>query len=190
MLSNAILEAKYDRALPYDDYLAAAAPQHREAWKAVHDRAALEPPQHALIASFSRRIHALAISGAWCGDCAQQLPFLARFEQANPDLVQPRFLDRDDHADLAERLRISDGLRVPVVLYMNEDFDFIALFGDRSLNRYRALAARALGASCPLPGAPVDGEELRATLADWLDELERVHLLCRLSPKLRARYRD
>lgn len=190
MLSNAILKAKYAQALRYDDYLAAAAPNHRESWHAVHHRAWLDDAQYALLSSFTRRVHILALSGAWCGDCAQQLPFLARFEQANPDLVQPRFLDRDDHADLSERLRISDGLRVPLVIYMNEDFDFISLFGDRSLSRYRALAARALGPSCPLPGAPVDGQELRATLADWLDELERVHLLCRLSPKLRARYRD
>ncbi|MBZ0171555.1 MAG: hypothetical protein K8E66_04175, partial [Phycisphaerales bacterium] len=77
-----------------------------------------------------------------------------------------------------------------VVLFLNEDFDFLSLYGDRSLSRYRALAARQLGASCPLPGAPVDGAEARATCQDWLNELERVHLLCRLSPKLRARHGD
>jgi hypothetical protein len=52
------------------------------------------------------------------------------------------------------------------------------------------LAARQLGASCPLPGAMVDADEVGATRQDWLDELERVQLLCRLSPKLRQRYGD
>ena len=74
--------------------------------------------------------------------------------------------------------------------FLNEDFDFISLFGDRSLNRYRAIAAKQLGPACPIPGAAIGQDELDATLGDWLDELERVHLLCRLSPKLRARHGD
>ena len=73
---------------------------------------------------------------------------------------------------------------------MNEDFEFVAIFGDKSLSRLRAQAAKALGASCPLPGADVPHDEIAATLADWLAEIERVHLLLRLSPKLRERYED
>ncbi len=73
---------------------------------------------------------------------------------------------------------------------MNEDFDFLALVCDRTLSRYRAMAQRNLGASCPLPGAPVDGRELAQTRRDWVDEFERAHLICRLSTKLRARHED
>jgi Cu/Ag efflux pump CusA len=54
--------------------------------------------------------------------------------------------------------------------FVNEDFEFLSLLGDRTLSRYRAIAARALGASCPLPGARVADDELAATLQDWLDE--------------------
>lgn len=190
MLDAAELRDRYQRAASYAEYLASAAPHHRRAWNSFHEKAALTDAQSGLIAGFRRRVHAIAVSGVWCGDCAQQLPFLALFEQANPEMFRPRFIDRDEHRDLAERLMICEGLRVPVVLFLNEDFDFISLFGDRSLSRYRALAARQLGAACPLPGAPVDGDEVRATLQDWLDELERVQLLCRLSPKLRARHAD
>ena len=82
------------------------------------------------------------------------------------------------------------GRRVPVFIFMNEEFDLVSLMGDRSLTRYRALAARQLGPSCPVPGAPIPPDELAGTIQDWLDELERVHLLCRLSPKLREKHGD
>ncbi len=187
MLTPEVLRSKFEQASSFSDYIGG----DREAeWRAFYDAVTLEPEQRALLEGMTRRVHALAVSGVWCGDCVQQLPFLARFEEANPDRFRVRFLDRDSHLDLAERLKICGGMRVPVVLFMNEDFDFLSLFGDRSLSRYRAMAARQLGAACPLPGAPVDEDERRATCEDWLAELERVHLICRLSPKLRSRHGD
>lgn len=107
-----------------------------------------------------------------------------------PFLVDVRFVDRDATPELSERVRICGGLRVPVAIFMNEDHEFVALAGDRTLARYRALAAARLGPSCPLPGAPVPEDEIAATLADWVDEFERVHLLLRLSAKLRERHGD
>lgn len=190
MLTPHNLQAAFDRGRSYTDYLATGKPHQQAAWTEFHEQATLTETQTTLIRGFTRRINAIAISGIWCGDCAQQLPFLARFESANPELIRVRFLDRDENMDLSDAFRICSGNRVPVVIYTNEDADFLSLFGDRSLSRYRAMAQRQLGAACPLPGAPVPAEEIAATLQDWLDELERVHLLCRLSPKLRARYND
>src|SRR5262249_54632898 len=142
------------------------------------------------------RINVLVISGAWCGDCVQQCPMLAIIQKRRPAAgsdgpgIDVRFLDRDRNLDLAERVRICSGLRVPVAIFMNEDFDFVSLMGDRSLPRPRATAARNLGVSCPFPGAPTPADEVAATLADWVNEFERVHLLLRLSPKLRSRHGD
>ena len=101
-------------------------------------------------------------------------------------------LERNDapNAELVEQLKICSGHRVPVMLFLNEDFDFLSLAGDRTLSRYRALAARKLGPSCPLPGAPVPPDEIAATLQDWINEFERVHLMVRLSAKLRERHND
>lgn len=82
------------------------------------------------------------------------------------------------------------GDRVPVVVVMSEDFDFCALLGDRSLSRYRAKAERELGAACATGLVVPAGEELAATLADWVDEIERVQLMLRLSPRYRKKYGD
>lgn len=184
------LRIEFDAGLPFDEYIATGTDHQARSWQEIHDQANLAPPQADLITGFVREINVLAISGVWCGDCAQQLPFLERFRAANPDRVRLRFIDRDARADFTGGITICSGRRVPVVVFMNEDFDFISLFADRTLSRYRALAARHLGASCPIPGATIPQDELNATQQDWLNELERVHLLCRLSPKLRGRHGD
>ena len=79
---------------------------------------------------------------------------------------------------------------MPEHVIMAEDYEPVSVAGDRSLTRYRAMAAKQLAAACPLPGAPVPDEELQATLQDWLDEFERVQLLLRLSGRLRQLHGD
>ncbi len=190
MLTPDVLRDAFDRALAYEPYVATGKPEHQENWHAFDQRVKLTEPQRTLLASFSRTLHVLAISGTWCGDCVQQLPFLRHAEAANPERLKVRFLDRDENLELAERVRICGGLRVPTVFLLNEDFEFLALAGDRTLSRYRAIAQRQLGPSCPLPGAPVPDDEIAATLQDWIDELERAHLMARLSTRLRQRHGD
>lgn len=76
------------------------------------------------------------------------------------------------------------------MIFLAEDDEFVSIYGDRTLSRYRALAARQLGPACPLPGAPIPDDEIAATLQDWLNEFERVQLLLRLSGRLRQKYGD
>lgn len=190
LFNPAVLRDRFQRGLAYDAYLATGTDHQRASWEAVRDRAELSPGQRELIAGFVREVNVLAISGVWCGDCVQQLPFLEVFRAANADRVNLRYLDRDEHADFTGDITICSGNRVPVVIFMNEDFDFVSLFGDRTLARYRAMAARQLGPSCPVPGAAIAQDELDATKQEWIEELERVHLLCRLSTKLRGRHGD
>lgn len=190
MLTPKTLESEFRSGLTYPDYLDTATPTQLDNWRRLDSRIALTDAQKNLIASFKRPMPVLVLSGTWCGDCVAQVPMLRAIELANPDTVQLRIADRDEHADLAEQVKICDGLRVPTVIFMNECFDFVGLLGDRTLARYRALAARQLGGACPLPGAPVPPDEIAATLADWVDEFERVQLLLRLSPKLRELHAD
>lgn len=195
MLTPELFSRKFKGALEYPAYVATGRPDQQHNWNAVHARVRLSQAQHALLGSFRRSMNVLVISGVWCGDCVQQVPILdhiARAAAAGDDgpTVALRCLDRDRNLDLAEPLMICGGLRVPTVVWLNEDFEFVSVLGDRTLSRYRALAARNLGPSCPLPGAAPDPDELAATIQDWVNEFERVHLLLRLSPKLRERYAD
>lgn len=190
MVTRELLRSTFEAGLAYEDYVATGNPGHVDAWRSSEARVSLTDAQRSLIAGFVREVNVVVSSGMWCGDCAQQCPVFKLIEASNPEKVRVRFVDRDEHSELSEKIMISEGLRVPTVVFCNEDFDFVDLLGDGTLSRYRAKAARSLGAACPLPGAPVDADELSATVQDWVDSFERVHLLCRLSPKLRRRHGD
>jgi hypothetical protein len=185
-MDGTLLKSAFDQALSYDQYLSGDSGK-AAAWHAV--KAELTAEQRSLLAGFRRRMPVLVISGVWCGDCAQQGPMLHAIAQAAPCIDQ-RWVDRDAVPQLRDQVRICGGHRVPTVIWMAEDFEFVSLLGDRTLPRYRALAARQLGPSCPLPGSPLPPDEAAATLQAWLDEYERVQLLLRLSGRLRQKHGD
>lgn len=195
-LTAEFLRSKFEAGLPYDEYVRTGAPDKQQAWGKVYEAAKLSSSQAALVGSFTRKMPVLVSSGVWCGDCVQQLPLLERIAEASPKgkdgkkLVEVRYVDRDAHKDFAELIRICGGMRVPVAVFMAEDHEPVSVFGDRTLTRYRAIAARQIGASCAVPGAPIDTDEMKGTLQDWLDEVERVHLLLRLSARLRETHKD
>jgi hypothetical protein len=189
MVTPALLRERFERAIGYDEYVASAQPHEAPGWRAMHARVALSEAQRALVASFTRDMPVLVISGTWCGDCVQQVPILGAIARQSPR-VRLRLIDRDTNLDFAEHVRVCGGHRVPLAIFMNEDFEFVSLLGDKTLARLRRQAAAALGASCPLPGAPVPADELAAVTGDWLAEFERVALLLRLSAKLRQRHGD
>jgi thiol-disulfide isomerase/thioredoxin len=190
MINADELKSHFEAAKPYAAYVATGNPSQQESWRRIYDQAILSAEQRRLIGAFTRRMPVLVLSGVWCGDCVQQCPLIARIAEAHPAMVDLRFVDRDAHRELADQVMICGGHRVPTVIFMAEDFEFVSLLGDRTLSRYRAIAARQLGPSCPLPGAPVPPEEMAATMQDWVNEFERVHLLLRLSPRLRGRHGD
>ena len=184
------LRAKFEAGQSYADYVAAGNPQQQGNWQRIYEQAKVTPAQQQVLGGFNRQMHVIGLSGVWCGDCVQQCPLTQRIAEANPDKIALRWLDRDAHAELQDMVKINTGRRVPVLIFAAEDFEFVAWYGDRTLSRYRALAARQLGGACPLPGAPVDADELAATLQDWCDQFERAHLILRLSARLRQKHGD
>ena len=189
-MNASYLVEKFAAALPYGRYVQTGTEEQQRRWRQVHDAARLTDAQRSTLGGFVRDMKILVVSGVWCGDCVQQCPLLARIAEGNPARIDLRFVDRDEHRDLTERVRINGGDRVPVALFLAEDHELCAIFGDRTLQRYRALAARQLGPSCPTGIVPPDKDEMAATLQDWLDEVERVQLMLRLSARLRQKHQD
>ncbi len=189
-LPAGFLRDHFDLGMPYRDYVLTGEDDHRTKWADIYERITLTDAQRDLIAGFPREMKVLVTSGTWCGDCAAQCPMFARIAEANSSRIDLRFVDRDEHRELSDRIVICQGLRVPTVIFMAEDFEFVGLTGDRSLTRYRAVASKQLGAACPLPGAQVPDDELAGTLQDWVNEFERIALLLRLSPRLREIHGD
>lgn len=164
-------------------------PRHQERWKRIYDQIALTDAQRTLLASFTRPMHLLCVAGAWCGDCVLQGPILQRMQEA-ATAIQVRFLDRDAHPDVQDALVLNAGRRVPVTVFLSEDFEECGRFGDRTISMYRKMAQERLGPACSTGiVVPADGYT-DAVTADWLDEVERVQLMLRLSARLRAKHSD
>jgi len=182
------LKGLYASAETYDSYLANSS-ANAAPWRENDARTSLTQEQQTLLGSFVREMKVLVLSGVWCGDCSAQGPMLAAIALASPK-IDLRWLDRDANAELAGKLAINAGHRVPTVLFMAEDFEPVSVFGDRTLSRYRSVAARQLGAACDIPGALIPVNEYDETLQEWLGEFERVQLLLRLSVRLRQKHGD
>src|SRR5690625_7683800 len=98
-------ETTFSEAFSYTDYLARhGTDAHRDRWQGVYDKVRLTDEQQALLRGFERDMNVLAVSGTWCGDCANQLPILRRFEEAAPRL-ELRFLERDEVPDMSDSVQ-------------------------------------------------------------------------------------
>ena len=189
-MQASFLAEKFAAALPYDRYVRTGTEEQQRRWQQVYAATQVTDAQKQLVAGFVRDMKVLIVSGIWCGDCVQQCPLIQRCAEGNPARIDLRLLDRDQHRDLTEQVRVNGGDRVPAALFLAEDFEFCAAYGDRTLNRYRALAVRQLGPSCPTGVTAPEKGELEATLQDWLNEFERVQLMLRLSARLRQKHGD
>lgn len=190
MMDAAWFAQQFTTALPYESYVKTGTEEQQQRWQQVYEGVHLTPAQGEWVAGCTREMRVLVISGMWCGDCVQQCPLLQKIAEANPARILLRFVDRDERRELSSRFRINGGDRVPTALFLAEDHELCSILGDRTLSRYRGLATRQIGPSCPTGITPPDQDETAATLQDWLNEFERVQLMLRLSPRLREKHQD
>ncbi len=173
----------------YEDYLRTSPEDKAKNWDDMAGRIpALTTEQRDRVTGLNRVLKIIAVSGVWCGDCVRQGPMIQQIAEAcGADL---RWLDRDANTDLRDEVRIVGAMRVPMVIFLTEDFHEIGRFGDRLLSVYLRKLEKELGAACPVPyAAPPEGE-LAAEQAEWIDIFERMLIMARLSPPLRERHGD
>ena len=180
----------FEAALPYSQFLDKfATPAQRGRWDAMHGRVQLSSDQSTLLGGFVRRMPVLVMAGAWCGDCINQCTFFDHFAQ-HSRAIDLRFIDRDASEDVRNAVAINGGPRVPVAVFLSEDFREVTRYGERTLSIYRRLAVEQLGPSCPTGLVAPSAEATTTALAEWLGEFERAQLILRLSPRLREKYQD
>ena len=180
---------EFARALQYEEYLAASDEVHASKWRALEDKIAVPGDRVEVIGGFSRKMNVLVYSGVWCGDCVRQGPMLAGIAR-NSDRIDLRFREREDGCPLGEELRMNGAWKVPVVVFLSEDFFEVGRFGDRTLSVYRRIARDTLGPSCSTGLVPPPPSELETEVREWTDIFERIHIMLRLAPMLRERHGD
>lgn len=183
-------EAIFAESLSYEDFLARHGTEaQRQRWAGVDERVELTAGQRELLSGFVRRMPVLCLAGAWCGDCVNQGPILRHIAAASPQ-IELRLLDRDAMPELRDALAINGGHRVPVVVFLSEDWQVCSVHGDRVLAYYRQMAQDRLGPACPTGVVPPGAELISAATAQWLAEFERVQLMLRLTGRLREKHQD
>ncbi|QDU78381.1 hypothetical protein Pla110_00820 [Polystyrenella longa] len=184
----------YDELVPlgldYQSFLEKyATPEQRQRWDRFHELVDLTDTQQELIKSFVREMKVLVVAGAWCGDCVNQCPIMAKIAELNPN-IQLRFFDRDDHSEFAAEMSVCGGQRVPAVLFLNEDNQPCGRYGDRTISKYRQMISDMTGAACPTGLIPPEEKLTQEVIADWIVEFERNQYVMRTSPRLRKKHND
>jgi ferredoxin len=186
-------KSAFANALPYKQFLDTyASAEDQKRWTDFAATVELSPDQKALLAGFRRRMPVLCLAGVWCGDCVNACPIFHAIASASP-VIDLRFVHReraffpqagDLGTRLANELSICGGPRVPVLVFLSEDFYECERFGERTLATYRQKAASRHGASCSTGLFAGPSDLVKANIAEWLTHFERIQLMLQISPRL------
>ena len=179
----------WEKAQSYDDFVGGADPRFAERWRERAERTP-EPTEEQLgrLRGYDRELNVLAYAGAWCGDCARTVPMVKRLADACGDRVTLKVIDREASEELQDELRILGAPRVPVVVFLSEDFFEVGREGDRTLSVYRAKAAREAGREND--AGILTPKAISAEFEEWVDLFEKALIMLRLAPFYRKRYND
>jgi thiol-disulfide isomerase/thioredoxin len=177
----------WDMALSYDEFMlidTENAPRWHEFMGRVPD---LNDEQKARLQDYNRIVKVLVYGGVWCGDCVRQGPIFKKIADVVDD-VEIRFIDRDTSDELKDEVRILGATRVPIVVFLTEDYWEVGREGDRLLPVYRAKAAREIGRGQAT--GVLSPKAIEDQLDLWVDIFERAIIMTKLSPPLRKRHND
>ena len=126
----------FERAASFDRFLEEGDPAFAERWcKNMAALPGLCPEDRARLSGHNREVNVLVYCAAWCGDCARQIPMVKMIAEAVGPGAKMRLIDRDESEELKDELRILGAMRVPVVVFLTEDFHEIGRVGDRMRER-------------------------------------------------------
>ncbi|MGJ3235639.1 thioredoxin family protein [Marivirga sp.] len=72
----------------------------------------------------------MVITEAWCGDAAQNIPFIAKLAKDNPN-IDLRFIMRDENPDIMDNYLTNGARSIPILIMMDQDFNDLAVWGPR-----------------------------------------------------------
>ncbi len=179
----------WEMAQGYDAFIEGANPKFAERWKERAERTPeLTEEQLNRLQGYGRELNVLVYAGAWCGDCARTGPMLKKIADACGEKTTVKVIARAASEELQGELRILGALRVPVVVFLSEDFFEVGREGDRTLSVYRAKAAREVGRE--FDAGILTPKAISAEFDEWVDIFEKTMIKLRLAPFYRKRYND
>jgi len=119
----------WQQAAPFDQFVAAAASEHRGLWDGVYRVARVPDWARQAIAPGEVR-HLLVLAEDWCGDAVNTVPVLARWVQQVPG-ASLRILRRDEHPEVMDRYLTNGARSIPIVIALDREFRELGAWGPR-----------------------------------------------------------
>ncbi len=186
-LRREFYKSYFEKALSYDKYREESNSPYWTKWERHEGLISLTGNNKQTVSDFKRKLNVLVLSGVWCGDCQRQGPMLYRIAKENP-LIDLRFIESKSNPELQDELRINGAEKVPVAVFLSEDFLEIQRFGDRHLSYYRRTVEKSNAAYCETGIIDPEISELDSELTEWCETFERIQHILSLSPFLKKRY--
>lgn len=80
--------------------------------------------------SIQKSMKWLVITEAWCGDAAQNIPFIAKIAKDNNN-IDLRLIMRDEYPELMNNYLTNGARSIPILIMMDTDFQDLAVWGPR-----------------------------------------------------------
>jgi hypothetical protein len=119
----------WDKALPFDSFVASCKAEHCGLWEGIYKLARV--PDWALAAvpaNAGRKL--LVIAEDWCGDASNTVPIIAKLAEMAPGLGL-RVIPRDENPELMDQYLTNGSRSIPIVIALSEDFEEIGHWGPR-----------------------------------------------------------
>lgn len=142
MLNPNIIE---EIGVSYDDYLKDMNDKYRQGWIDKYDKIEITPAQREILASPSREMNIVVFAAGWCPDCKAACPILKIMEDLS-NYIDLTLIDKDQHSDKMKDYHTNGGPRIPLVLFMNDEFEELDRWVERSKFGYQLLLEAKLQA--------------------------------------------
>jgi thiol-disulfide isomerase/thioredoxin len=123
---------RFESGLSFPDFLNSVSTR-KEEWLNNYQEFELTEAEIKKLSAVQKKFKVLALTEDWCGDCVRNLPVIARLVEALSE-SQLKVFTRDDNLDLMQKFTPDDKMRIPTVVFMDQDFKVLALWIEEPAN--------------------------------------------------------
>ncbi len=95
-----------------------------------YDRWNLREEDRSFFGGINQPVHILVLSEAWCPDCVNNVPIIAKLSETNPD-IKVMVFPRDDYPKIMDLYETDNKRIIPTVIFFDQHFNEIGRWIER-----------------------------------------------------------
>lgn len=125
----------FENSVNAEDYLNKVDENYLPRWEKKLDQVKFTEEQLKFLNDNLPEVNIVVFSADWCGDCQNGVPVLMKIAEANSQ-INLRLIDRDSHQEMLEKYLTSGSKKIPLVFFMNSEYQEINRWVERSAYSY------------------------------------------------------